>query len=453
MHKTQYKSFIEFLDSYQKKQKLSYSNAFHLQNIIQTNYLKQYHMYHSNPEFPTNELKMKDLSTSFFNNEIKQSTFLYNYDISDNDTYHLWQKEHEITIPSLEIVNSMIVPNIHKEIDFELESLDDILELLNKYPYENNVTYNIDLKSLHNIREELELLNNMIGMKNIKKSILDQIIYFIQDLHLTDNHSDLYKSKTKIKQEDYKHTVLMGPPGTVKTEMAKIIGKMYSKLGILKNNVFKKVTRNDLVAGYLGQTALKTKKVIDECLGGVLFIDEAYSLGTDDSYSKECIDILCESLSDHKHDLMVIIAGYENELNNTFFRINPGMRSRFIWKFTVDSYSPRELMLIFEKHVKDCDWSFADDYLELHESTAKNIMTNTQWFIKHKDNFKHFGRDMELLFSYVKIAHAKRIYGKNTNLRKKISKLDLEKGYETFSENKKQSNSDISRILNSGMYV
>jgi Holliday junction resolvasome RuvABC ATP-dependent DNA helicase subunit len=88
----------------------------------------------------------------------------------------------------------------------------------------------------------------------------------MQELHITN------------KESDFKHTVLYGPPGTGKTEIAKIIGTMYSKIGILKNNVFKKVTRNDMVAGYLGQTAIKTKKVIDECLGGVLFIDEAYSL-------------------------------------------------------------------------------------------------------------------------------------------------------------------------------
>ena len=78
---------------------------------------------------------------------------------------------------------------------------------------------------------------------------------------------------------DFMHTVIYGPPGTGKTEIAKIIGKIYCKMGILKKGTFKKVTRSDLIAGYLGQTALKTKDVINECLDGVLFIDEAYSLG------------------------------------------------------------------------------------------------------------------------------------------------------------------------------
>ena len=98
---------------------------------------------------------------------------------------------------------------------------------------------------------------------------------------------------------------------------------------------FKKVTRSDLIAGYLGQTALKTQEVIKECLGGVLFIDEAYALGNEqkkDSFAKECIDTLCEGLSDHKENLMVIIAGYEKELQSCFFDYNQGLESRFSWR-------------------------------------------------------------------------------------------------------------------------
>ena len=174
------------------------------------------------------------------------------------------------------------------------------------------------MKILHEIKDPLIELNNMIGMKELKKNILDQIIYFIQELN---------KSNC-----DFMHTVIYGPPGTGKTEIAKILGKIFSKMNFLSKGIFKKVTRSDLVAGYLGQTALKTKEVIKECLGGVLFIDEAYSLGNSekkDTFSKECIDTLCESLSDYKDNLMVIIAGYENELEQCFFNYNQGLNSRF----------------------------------------------------------------------------------------------------------------------------
>ena len=120
----------------------------------------------------------------------------------------------------------------------------------------------------------------------------------------------------------------------------------------MRSNVFKKVTRADLIAGYLGQTAIKTRKVIEECLGGVLFIDEAYALGNNeksDSFSKECIDTLCEALSDHKDELMIIIAGYEKELKKCFFEYNEGLESRFVWRFSTEEYSPQELRKIFIK--------------------------------------------------------------------------------------------------------
>ena len=116
----------------------------------------------------------------------------------------------------------------------------------------------------------------------------------------------------------------------------KIIGKIFSKLGILSKKYFKKVTRADLIAGYLGQTAIKTRDVINEAKGGVLFIDEAYALGNPekrDSFAKECIDTLCEGLSDNKDNLMVIIAGYEKELKDCFFSYNQGLDSRFNWRF------------------------------------------------------------------------------------------------------------------------
>jgi SpoVK/Ycf46/Vps4 family AAA+-type ATPase len=255
----------------------------------------------------------------------------------------------------------------------------------------------------------------MIGMGSLKSAVLDQLVYFMQDLHITRGASD------------FKHTVLYGPPGTGKTEIAKIIGTMYSKLGILKNNVFKKVTRNDLVAGYLGQTAIKTRKVIDECLGGVLFIDEAYALANhydDDIYSKECIDTLCEALSDHKNDLMVIIAGYEEDLNASFFKANKGMESRFIWRFTIEPYTAKEMAQIFKKLVSESDWTVPADLTD-------------KWFEQKKGDFPHYGRSMEILFSYIKIAHARRIYGKPKDQRKILNLEDMNNGYQTFLKHKK----------------
>ena len=216
------------------------------------------------------------------------------------------------------------------------------------------------------------------------------------------------------------HTVLYGPPGTGKTEVAKIIGAIFSKIGVLSKTTFKKVTRADLIAGYLGQTALKTKQVIEESLGGVLFIDEAYALGNSekkDSFAKECIDTLCEALSNYKDNLMVIIAGYEDELNKCFFNFNPGLESRFIWKYKTEEYSSEELLKIFFKKVKEADWHIKDSEI------------NKDWFKKNIKNFKYYGRSMEILFTKTKIAHSRRVFSKNKSERKKINLEDLDNGY------------------------
>ena len=301
------------------------------------------------------------------------------------------------------------------KIDVEIDSLQDILKLCEDFPLKPNVEYNINMKAIHNIRVPLDELNNMIGMNSLKASVVDQILYFIQDLHYSKNP----------KNRDFMHTVIYGPPGTGKTEVAKIMGRIFSKMGILPRNIFRKATRADMIAGYLGQTALKTRDLIKECLGGVLFIDEAYALGNPekrDSFSKECIDTLCEALSDYKDNLMVIVAGYEDELKNCFFGYNQGLDSRFTWRFKTTDYTPTELKSILEKKVKDADWNFKE-----------NIPLS--WFENNKDHFKFFGRDMETLFSKIKIAHSRRIFCKDKKERKKIIFKDLEKGFEIYRNN------------------
>jgi hypothetical protein len=437
--KNPYKNFIDFLDTYQERMNLSYYESILLTKAIQTNYQKHYYPYIQN----TNN-----------NNNIENINV---------NKYLTWQKENEVNISnsldtptvlkllSISSSSSSYIPfksqnQIHKtkvEIPIvNLKNIGDILKILEEYPYLEENEYNIDLKSLQNIKEELELLNAMIGMETVKKSILQQMIYFIQKLHIVSSTNNTKNINNNAN--DYKNTIITGPPGTGKTEMAKIIGKMYAKLGILKKNMFKKVTRSDLVAGFLGQTAIKTRKVIEECLGGVLFLDEAYSLGLEDSFSKECVDTICEALSDHRDDLMMIVAGYENELNETFFKVNPGMNSRFMWRFNIDTYKPKELLGIFEKKMMENGWEYIEGFM--------NNKKKEEWFTKHKALFTHYGRDMELLFSYIKISHAQHIFGKDVSLRKKITEEDLEEGFQLFQQNKKEQTSKI-YTPPYGMYV
>jgi SpoVK/Ycf46/Vps4 family AAA+-type ATPase len=280
----------------------------------------------------------------------------------------------------------------------------------------------------------------MIGMKDLKENIVDQIIFYIQNFHIL---------KTNTNGNDFMHTVIYGPPGTGKTEIAKIIGSIFSKMGILKEGTFKKVTRADLIAGYLGQTALKTRDVIKECLGGVLFIDEAYALGNEDkkdTFSKECLDTLCESLSEHKDNLMVIIAGYETDLNNCFFNYNQGLNSRFTWRFKTDEYSADDLYKIFLKKVNDGGWYLAED---------SNI--NVKWFETNKSNFKFYGRDIENLFAKTKIAHSRRVFCLESNVKQYLTIKDIDKGLEMYlkneySKHKEKEKEKFNQIISS-MYI
>jgi len=123
--------------------------------------------------------------------------------------------------------------------------------------------------------------------------------------------------------------------------------------------------------------------------------------------------------------LMVIIAGYEEDLENSFFPANRGLSSRFIWRFNMDDYNAKEMMEIFKKKVIENEWAFLDE-TEIKE----------RWFHDRKVDFKNFGRDMELLFTYVKIKHGRRIFGMSVEAKKKLTIQDMNAGYEMFLNNK-----------------
>jgi SpoVK/Ycf46/Vps4 family AAA+-type ATPase len=312
-------------------------------------------------------------------------------------------------------------------IDTEINNISDILKLIETYKADPSIKYNINIQTLHNIKEPLEELNNMIGMTDLKNNIVDQILYFVQELHKDTQTLDKNSNQKKDKESDFMHSVIYGPPGTGKTEIAKIMGKIYSKIGVLSKGTFKKVTRSDLIAGYLGQTALKTRDAIKEAIGGVLFIDEAYALGNSekrDSFAKECIDTLCEALSDHKDDLMVIIAGYEHELKDCFFAYNQGLDSRFTWRFKTDEYNYQDLYNIFIKKVKEIGWQIDE-----------NSGITCDWFKKNKDYFKFYGRDIETILAKTKIAHSRRVFCKPENEKRKIILKDLENGFTLYLKN------------------
>lgn len=399
-----------------------------------------------------NKNKLINYSIENINDMIKKTNKLYNIDfVNKNNIIKLNNQDiNRFSIENKNIINKdknninkdtkkeniIIKPKsqINVIIENEIKNLYELIKLIELYPLDDQIEYNIDIKILHKIKDPLIELNNMIGMHNLKINILDQILFYIQKLQ-----SD------KI---DFLHTVIYGSPGTGKTDVAKIIGTIFTNLGVLQKGTFKKVTRSDLIAGYLGQTAIKTHDVIKECVGGVLFIDEAYALGNNekkDSYSKECIDTLCEALSDHKHDLMVIIAGYQQELEECFFNYNKGLDSRFPWRFKIDDYTHDDLYNIFVKKIKDIEWKIDE----------KNTI-NSEWFKKNKDYFPFYGRDIENLLTKIKIAHSRRIFGKSNLLKKCITMDDIENGFKIYLKNEnltKIKNANELKKSFSSMYI
>jgi stage V sporulation protein K len=219
--------------------------------------------------------------------------------------------------------------------ELEKEKYEELKRLL-KLDYSS---IKIDENENNGISDSLEAtlneLESLIGLSDIKNEV-KSLINFVKV-------NQLRKSKGLPVVSLSLHSVFYGPPGTGKTTIARLISKAFKNLGLLKKGHLVETDRSQLVAGYVGQTAIKTKEILDRALDGVLFIDEAYSLNSKDDYGKESVDTILKYMEDNRDRLIVVVAGYENEMAD-FINSNPGLKSRFNKYFHFPNYSGSELL-------------------------------------------------------------------------------------------------------------
>ena len=206
---------------------------------------------------------------------------------------------------------------------------------------EEKIIYSQD----RSIDDSMAELYNLIGLSPVKEEI-NNLVNIIKV-------NNMRKEKGLQTIQMSNHLIFYGNPGTGKTTIARLVAEIYKGLGVLSSGHLVETDRSGLVAGYVGQTAIKVKEVVESAKGGILFIDEAYTLNTErDDYGKEAIATLLKLMEDHRNDLVVIAAGYPDKMR-FFLESNPGLKSRFNKFLDFPDYSPEELQLIFKKMIKD----------------------------------------------------------------------------------------------------
>lgn len=246
------------------------------------------------------------------------------------------------------------------------------------------------------LTELLADLDQLIGLEGVKSKVNDLIAY--QKVQLLRDRQGLHSQKGTM------HMAFTGNPGTGKTTVARIVGRVYKQIGLLSKGHFVEASRTDLIAGYQGQTALKVKKVIEQAKGGVLFIDEAYSITENDhadSYGRECLTELTKALEDYRDDLVVIVAGYTEPMKH-FFASNPGLKSRFNTFIEFPDYSSQELFIMFEKLCAANDYVISSDLAELVSASLDALVSGKN------ENFAN-GRLVRNIYDDLVMNHARRV--------------------------------------------
>ncbi len=277
--------------------------------------------------------------------------------------------------------------------------------------------------SLEKVMQEL---NELIGMSEVKRNVNDLINYLkVQKIR---------DEKGLENIESSLHSVFLGPPGTGKTTISRLLGRIYKHLGYLEKGQMVETDRAGLVAGYVGQTAIKVSEVVEQSIGGILFIDEAYALTPPDGskdFGSEAVDTLLKRMEDHRNELVVVVAGYTTPMK-LFVESNPGLRSRFNRFVQFDHFTPTEMLLIFEKFARKSNFEVTDD--------ARKILTATfQMLYDKRDESFGNARVVRNLFEKCVMNQANRVVNYKSiildqNTLQNIGEVDVPDPQETLAQ-------------------
>jgi SpoVK/Ycf46/Vps4 family AAA+-type ATPase len=278
-----------------------------------------------------------------------------------------------------------------------LRSIDDVVRLasrddcsmLRQFPR---------FQALHDVIPSLKKLNAMVGLAGVKERILDVVFYHLR-ARLCGKDPDLDAGMDNI--------IITGPPGVGKTQLAGAIAGIYAATGRLPSSKVVFANRSDLIGQYLGSTAQKTKKILDKAKGGVLFLDEVYTLGHKDQgdiFSKECIDTILQRMSERPNEFVLMVAGYAREVEECFLSQNKGLDRRFTVRLELEGYNATELMQIFKEKCTSGDWILEAD-------TDRLLREN----IFNPKDFEFFGGDMQALFHHSKLLSTRRYWSGETD--------------------------------------